>query len=353
MIPTGADFRSDTLTLPTDEMRRAMAAAEVGDDVWGEDPTVKRLEAETAALLGKEAGLFMPSGTMANQVAIHVHCRPGDELVCESRSHVYYYEGGAIARLSGTQVRTLDAPSGVPEAAQVTAAIRANDPHYPRSRLLVVENTHNMAGGRVVPVGRMDELAAAARAGGMAVHVDGARLCNAAIASGASPSRLVQGADTVSLCLSKGLGAPVGSVLAGSAAFLAEARRARKAFGGGMRQAGVLAAAGMIALRDWRELLPRDHARAQVLARGLAAIDGIHVDVAAVETNIVMADLRQGAPATLLAELARHGVKAAAVGPMRVRFVTHRDIDDEGVQSCIRAARAWAAATIQQKNERT
>ncbi len=352
MNPTGADFRSDTLTLPTDEMRRAMAAAEVGDDVWGEDPTVKLLEAGAAELLGKEAGLFMPSGTMANQVAIHVHCRPGDELVCESRSHVYYYEGGAIARLSGTQVRTMDAPSGVPEAAQVTAAIRSNDPHFPRSRLLVVENTHNMAGGRVVPVARMDELAAAARAGGLAVHVDGARLCNAAVATGTAPARLVQSADTVSLCLSKGLGAPVGSVLAGSAAFVAEARRARKAFGGGMRQAGVLAAAGLLALRDWRQLLPRDHVRAQVLARGLAAIDGIHVDVAAVETNIVMADLRQGTPAALLAELTRHGVKAAAVGPMRVRFVTHRDIDDEGVQSCIRAARAWAAATTQQRNER-
>ncbi|MEY4673355.1 MAG: hypothetical protein RL148_1139 [Planctomycetota bacterium] len=345
MIPSGADFRSDTLTLPTDEMRRAMAAAEVGDDVWGEDPTVKRLEAAAAELLGKEAGLFMPSGTMANQVAIHVHCRPGDELVCESRSHVYWYEGGAIARLSGTQVRTLDAPGGVPDPAQVTAAVRSDDPHYPRSRLLVVENSHNMAGGRVVQPGRMDALAAAARAGGMAVHVDGARLCNAAVACGVEPARLVAAADSVSLCLSKGLGAPVGSVLAGTRAFLAEARRARKAFGGGLRQAGVLAAAGLLALRDWRTLLPRDHERAQVLAQGIGGIDGIRVDTAAVETNIVMADLVRGTPAGLVAELARHGVKAAAVGPARVRFVTHRDITDEGVQSCIRAARQWAAAT--------
>ncbi|MFM1770449.1 MAG: hypothetical protein RJA22_2978 [Verrucomicrobiota bacterium] len=344
MNPSGADFRSDTFTLPTDEMRRAMAAAEVGDDVWGEDPTVQRLEAAAAELLGKEAALFMPSGTMANQVAIHVHCRPGDELICESRSHVYWYEGGAIARLSGTQVRTLEAPTGVLEPAQVTAAIRSDDPHYPRSRLLVIENTHNMAGGRVVAPGRMDALAEAARAGGLGVHVDGARLANAAVATGVDPARLAAPADTVSFCLSKGLGAPVGSMLAGSKAFLAEAKRARKAFGGGLRQVGVLAAAGLLALRDWGTLLPRDHERAQALARGLAALDGLHVDLAAVETNIVMADLQRGEPAGLLAELARHGAKAAAVGPRRVRFVTHRDITDEGVQSCLRAARAWAAA---------
>lgn len=337
-----ADFRSDTMTRPTPAMRAAMAAAEVGDDVWGEDPTVQALERLGAEMLGKEAALFLPSGTMANQVAIHVHCRPGDELLCEERSHVFFYEGGSIARLSGTQTRTLVAADGFPSPAQVLAAVRADDPHFPRSRLLVLENTHNMAGGRVADAARMRALADAAHERGLLVHVDGARLANAAVALGCTMAELVAAADTTTLCLSKGLGAPVGSLLAGSAAFTAEARRARKAFGGGMRQAGVLAAAGLLALRDGPTLLAADHARAQRLAAGLAALPWARVDAAATATNIVMVDLPNVTPTSLLVHLKSHGVLAAAAGPQRVRFVLHRDVDDQGVERCLAACRAFA-----------
>lgn len=339
-----ADLRSDTSTLPTPAMRQAMAAAEVGDDVRGEDPTVLRLEAATAELLGKPAALFLPSGTMANQVAIHVHCRPGDELVCEARSHVYWFEGGSIARLSGTQVQPVAAPDGVPTPAQVEAAVRPDDPHQPRTRLLVLENTHNLAGGRPISPGATAALAAAARRHGLLVHVDGARLLNAAVALGCAAHELVAPADTATLCLSKGLGAPVGSMLVGSAAFVAEARRVRKAFGGGMRQAGVLAAAGLLALRDGPALLAVDHARARRLAQGLAELPFLAVEPAAVATNIVMADLRHGEPEALLAHLRRHGVLAATAGPGRLRFVLHRDVDDAGVQRCLDACRSFARA---------
>ncbi|MBL8730265.1 MAG: aminotransferase class I/II-fold pyridoxal phosphate-dependent enzyme [Planctomycetes bacterium] len=339
-----ADFRSDTSTLPTEAMRRAMATAEVGDDVRGEDPTVRRLEQEAAALLGKPAALFLPSGTMANQAAIHVHCRPGDELICEDRSHVYLFEGGGIARLSGTQVRLLAAPGGFPTPAQVEGAVRSDDPHHPRSRLLVLENTHNMAGGRVANVATMSALAAAARRHGLAVHVDGARLLNAAVALGCPARDLVASADSVSLCLSKGLGAPVGSMLAGSTDFVAQARRVRKAFGGGMRQAGVIAAAGLLALRDGPALLAHDHDRAQRLARGLAELPFLAVDPAVVDSNIVMADLRAGEPDQLQAHLQRCGVLAAGAGPRRLRFVLHRDVDDAMVQRCLDACRTFVPA---------
>lgn len=337
------DFRSDTMTRPTAAMRAAMAAAEVGDDVWGEDPTVVELEREGAELLGKEAALLMPSGTMANQVAIHVHCRPGDELVCEERSHVYFYEGGAIARLSGTQARTLPAADGFPSPEQVARAVRSDDVHFPRSRLLVLENTHNMAGGRVAEPSRLAALAAVARAHGMAMHCDGARLGNAAVALGCAPKDLAAPFDSVSLCLSKGLGAPVGSLLAGTAGFVAAARRARKAFGGGMRQAGVLAAAGLIALQSGPALLAADHRRAAALARGLAALPWLAVDVAATATNIVMAEVVGADPQAFVQHLRAHGVLAAPAGPQRVRFVTHRDVGDAGVETCLRAAATFVA----------
>jgi len=332
-----ADLRSDTMTMPTAAMRAAMAAAVVGDDVWREDPTVNALEAAGAELLGKEAALFTPSGTMANQIAVHVHCRPGDELVCEERSHVYWFEGGSIARLSGTSVRLLQCPDGFPTPEQVIAAVRPRNDHFPRSRLLVLENSHNMAGGRVASPARMQALAAAARAAGMAVHVDGARLYNAATALGCAPKDLVAAVDTTTLCLSKGLGAPVGSLLAGNRAFIDEARRTRKAFGGGMRQAGVLAAAGLIALQQGPQLLAFDHRRARQLAEGLQALPGCRVDLAAVVTNMVMLELERAEPAELLAFLQRHEVLAADGGPGRVRFVTHRDVDDDGVRRCLAA----------------
>jgi threonine aldolase len=346
-----ADFRSDTMTAPTAAMRAAMAAAEVGDDVWGEDPTVRRLEADAAALLGKEAALFVPSGTMANQVAVHVHCRGGDEVVCEEHSHVYWYEAGAMARLSGASVRTLPSTDGFPTPEQVTAAVRPRNDHFPRSRLLVLENTHNQAGGRVATPARMRALAATAHAAGMLLHVDGARLCNAAVALGCRAAELVADADSATLCLSKGLGAPVGSVLAGAATFVAEARRARKAFGGGMRQAGVLAAAGLLALHEGPRLLAADHRRAHALATGLAAIDGLAVDLAAVETNIVMVDVLRGTTAAFLATLQRAGVLASAVAERRVRFVTHRDVGDEGVAACLCAAAAFAESCPEPKPE--
>ncbi|MCA8974484.1 MAG: aminotransferase class I/II-fold pyridoxal phosphate-dependent enzyme [Planctomycetes bacterium] len=340
-----ADFRSDTMTSPTPAMRQAMAAAVVGDDVWGEDPTVAELERTGAQFLGKEAAVFVPSGTMANQLAIHVHCRPGDELICEQRSHVYYFEGGGIARLSGTQVRPLVAADGFPTPDQVEAAVRADDPHYPRSRLLVVENSHNMAGGRIAGVDRIGELAAVAHRHGLAVHNDGARLVNAAVAIGCRADELVAAVDSTTLCLSKGLGAPVGSLLAGSAAFVAEARRARKAFGGGMRQAGILAAAGLIALADGPGLVAIDHAVARRLAAGLSRLDWAGVDLAAVETNIVMLDINGDGmtAASLLTHLARAGVLASAIGGGRVRFVSHRDLPEDAVDRCLAACHDFAA----------
>lgn len=349
-MPAFADFRSDTMTVPTAAMRQAMATAEVGDDVWGEDPTVTALEDEGAHYLGKEAALYLPSGTMANQVAIHVHCKSGDELVCEERCHAYYYEAGGIARWSATQVRTLVAADGFPTPAQVAGAVRRDDPHFCRSRLLLVENTHNMAGGRTADAERIRALADVARAHGMLVHCDGARLANAAVALGCAASELVAACDSTTLCLSKGLGAPVGSLLAGSRPFVAAARRARKAFGGGMRQAGVIAAAARLALRDGPALLAHDHARAKVLARGLAELPWARVDVAATETNIVMCDFAEGQPAELVAHLKAHGVLASAAGPLRVRFVLHRDLDDMAVQRCLQACRGFRPAAARSSN---
>lgn len=339
-----ADFRSDTMTKPNAAMRRAMAEAEVGDDVYGEDPTVRALEEHVAGLLGKPAAVFVPSGTMANQLAIHVHCRPGDELICEERSHVFYYEGGAVARLSGTQIRTLPAHDGFPTPAQVQSVLRVDDPHYPRSRLLVLENTHNMAGGRVADAERIADLAATAHAASMQVHIDGARLLNAAVALGCAPSELVANADSTTLCLSKGLGAPVGSLLAGEKDFIHEARRARKAFGGGMRQAGVLAAAGLLALQEGPALLAVDHQRAKVLASGLAELSWASVDVSATDSNIVMLEPGQASVQALLQALADGGVRAALASPTRIRFVLHRDLDDQCVQSCLTICRAFSAS---------
>ena len=340
-MTSSADFRSDTMTKPNAAMRQAMFNAEVGDDVWGEDPTVRALEEQVAELLDKPGALFMPSGTMANQVAIHVHCRPGDELICEERSHVFYYEGGAIARLSGTQVRTLVAQDGFPTPSQVQAAVRVDDPHYPRSRLLVLENTHNMAGGRVGSAARIAALSETGHAAGMQVHCDGARLLNAAVALGCPAKHLVSTVDSTTLCLSKGLGAPVGSLLAGELDFLHEARRVRKAFGGGLRQAGVLAAAGMVALREGPELLARDHQRAKKLATGLAYLPWAKVDVAATDSNIVMLDLAKEQVQPLLTTLQQHGVRAAKANPTRIRFVLHRDLDDSSVQRCLDVCRQF------------
>lgn len=335
-----SDFRSDTLTKPTEAMRHAMATAEVGDDVWGEDPTVQRLERAAGELLGCQAALFVPSGTMGNQVAVHVHCRPGDELLCEARSHVFLFEGGSVARLSGTQVRTFEATSGFVDPAALPGLVRAADVHFPRSRLLVVENTHNMAGGRVLGPAPMAAIVAAARELDLRIHVDGARLINAAVAAGCAPAELTRGVDSVSMCLSKGLGAPVGSVLAGSAAFVADARKVRKAFGGGMRQAGILAAAGLIALEEGPRWVAADHGRASRLADGLRQVAGL--EVADPESNIVMVDVAERPAAELVAFLGERQVRVAQVGPRRIRLVTHHDVGDDDVERCLTVARQWA-----------
>ncbi len=321
-------------------MREAIATAEVGDDVFGEDPTVAALESEAATFLGKPAAMFVPSGTMANQCAIHSHCRSGDEVICDERSHTYVYEGGGIARLTGAQVRTLSTPRGFPTPDQLRGAMRPADVHFARSRLLIVENTHNMAGGTVLGAEETVALCRTAHELGLAAHIDGARLCNAAVALGVAAADLVAEADSVSLCLSKGLGAPVGSVLAGSVEFVALARRARKAFGGGMRQAGILAAAGRLALRDGPALLATDHARARRMAEAFAALPGVRVTPP--DTNILMVDLVDADPADLLRALTAAGVRTLAVGPARLRFVTHRDLTDGDIDACIAAVTRWA-----------
>jgi len=333
------DLRSDTVTQPCTEMRRAMAAAEVGDDVYGEDPTVKRLEEEGAAALGKQAGLFVPSGTMGNQIALHLLGERGSEVVCDARAHVVDYEMAAMAALSGLLPRPVASADGLPSAEDFAGAIVPTVPYRARTTVLTVENTHNMAGGTAFGRQRIDAVLAVARQANLRTHLDGARIFNAALALGCPAAELADGFDSVMFCLSKGLGAPVGSLLCGETAFIAEARRARKRFGGGMRQVGVLAAAGLIALRQGPGWLARDHENARWLAERLAAIGGIEVDPSRVQTNIVIVETAPTA-AALVGALRALAVLAVPVGPHRVRFVTHRDVGRQEV--------AQAAGRIQQ-----
>lgn len=352
------DLRSDTVTRPDAAMRRAMAEAEVGDDVYGEDPTVRRLEELAASLVGCEAALFVPSGTMGNQIALHLHGRgagTGAEVLCEASCHLVWYEMGAMAALSGLLPRTIATPHGLLDADLVAAAIAPAIPYRARTAVIAVENTHNLAGGRVSSPERLAGLVAVARSAGLPIHLDGARVFNAAVHLGVAVERLTAGFDSVMVCLSKGLGAPVGSLLCGGRDFVAEAWRVRKMFGGGMRQVGVLAAAGLLALVEGPARLAEDHANAALLARRLAGIDGLVVDVEGVETNIVIVRLAArstgralvGAavgetPALrLLARLREQGVLAGAMGSDIVRFVTHRDVDRAGVE---RAAAVVARA---------
>ena len=281
------DLRSDTVTKPTAAMREAMARAEVGDDVFGDDPTVKELEAETAVLLGKEAALFTPSGTMANQLAIRGHTEPGDEILVEANAHLYYYESGAPAALSGVMCRCINGQRGIFAGADVEAALRPADQHFPRTRLLCIENTHNRGGGRIWPIQQLQEVAATARRHGLPLHLDGARLWNASVATGIPERDYATLFDTVSVCFSKGLGAPVGSALVGPKAFIERVRRFRKMFGGGMRQAGIIAAGALFALRNHRTRLAEDHANANALAVGLAAVKGLETEPAEVEWRLV------------------------------------------------------------------
>ena len=336
------DFRSDTVTRPTPAMRAAMAAAVVGDDVWGEDPTVIELQERLAALLGKEAALFVPSGTMSNLIAVRLHCRAGEAMICEAESHVYFYEQGGYAQVNGVTARPLPGRHGVLEREQLEALPEHDNPHFPRTRLLWLENTHNRGGGRLQPYENVESLCGWARRKGLRAHLDGARLWNAAVASGIPPARWSQQFDTVSVCFSKGLGAPVGSALAGPRELIREALRHRKVFGGGMRQAGVLAAAALYALDHHVDRLAEDHANAQVLAAGLRQIPGVRLDPAIIDTNLVYFHLEAGrlTAADLVARLCGRGILMGESGPYSIRAVTHLDVTAADVQRAIEAVAA-------------
>ena len=327
--PPPIDLRSDTVTRPTPAMLAAMQAAPVGDDVYGEDPTVRRLEEMTAARFGLEAGLFCPSGTMTNQIAIKAHTEPLSEVICEQTAHVYLWEVGGIAFHSGASVALLAGDRGRVTAAQVEAAIRPDNLHYPITRLVCLENTHNRGGGSCYELAEMAAISEVATRHGLARHLDGARVFNALVATGQRSEDYAQYFDSISVCLSKGLGAPVGSVLLGSAAFIHKCQRIRKAMGGGWRQAGYLAAAGVYALENNVARLADDHRRAARLAEVLRPLPCV-AEVLPVETNLVIFRLPDAHPAAdLLAHLERHGIKASGFGPQLVRFVTHLDVDDE------------------------
>ncbi len=329
------DLRSDTLTRPTEAMRRAMAEAEVGDDVFGEDPTVNRLEEMAAQQMGKEAALFVASGTMANLVAQLTHCGRGDESLLGDHSHVFYYEQGGSAALGGIHPRTVpNLPDGSLELKTIESAIRSEDIHFPRTRLILLENTHNRCGGAPLDADYMKSAGRLARKYGLKIHVDGARIFNAAAALKTDVRNLAADADSVSFCLSKGLAAPVGSLLCGNRDFIKQARRNRKLLGGGMRQAGILAAAGIVGLTEMTQRLAEDHEHARKLALGLSEIKGLSLDPGTVRTNIVYFDLiREDMTSQDLAEnLAGYGVRVIPLGPgKRLRAVTHYHITSQDI----------------------
>ena len=335
------DLRSDTVTKPTPAMWEAMARAEVGDDVYGEDPTINRLEAMSAEYMGKEAALFVTSGTQGNLVALLTHCGRGDEVILGDKSHTFVYEQGGMAALGGIVPHTIpNRPAGTLRLADITAAIRPDNEHFPRTRLICLENTHNNCNGTPLTAGYTAQVAALARARGLRLHLDGARIFNAAAALDVDVRELVRHVDSVTFCLSKGLCAPVGSVLCGSADFIAEARRARKILGGGMRQAGILAAAGIVALEQMTERVVEDHIRARRLAAGLAEIPGL--EIAPVSTNILYFSLADDVPLTaeeLEARLKERGVLVLAHGERSLRAVTHYWIGDEDIKQALAAAR--------------
>jgi threonine aldolase len=330
-------------------MRLAMAEAEVGDDVFGDDPTVKRLEARTAELLGKEAAVFVPSGTMANQIGIGVHTQPGDELLCAATSHVYVWEAGGIARLSGVTARTFEGDGGLLSLDDIRDAIRpVDDVHYVRTRLICLENTHNRGGGRVHPITAVAEISRWAREHNLARHLDGARLMNAVVASGRPAAEWGHLVDTVSICFSKGLGAPVGSALAGSGDVIGRARRLRKLFGGGMRQVGIIAAAALYALDHHVDRLSEDHAHAQVLADAFAETEGFALESGPVETNLVWVAVSPtvGTAAEVAAYLRSRGILVSVPGPQVIRACTHLDVSTEQVEYAAEIIRQIEPALI-------
>ena len=332
------DLRSDTVTQPTPTMRKAMYEAEVGDDVYGEDPTVNRLQELSAQRLGKEAGLLVLSGTMGNLVSLLTHCGRGDEAIMGDRAHTFTSEQGGSAGMGGIHPRTVpNQPEGTLDLAQVEAAIRPDNEHYPRTKLISVENTQNNIGGRVLPPTYMHQLGSLARKHNLKVHVDGARIFNAAVALGVDASVLAQDADSLTFCLSKGLACPVGSLIVGNRDFIAEARRNRKILGGGMRQAGVFAAAGIVALNEMIERLDDDHRNAKRLAEGIADIAGIAIDPQAVETNIVFFELTSNSltPQQLARRLKERGVLIGAGASRRIRLVTHYGVEGEHIEQTV------------------
>jgi len=331
------DLRSDTVTRPTDEMRAAMAAAEVGDDVYREDPTINRLQSIAAERMGKEAGLFVPTGTMGNLSAVLAHCGRGDEVILGNLGHTFLFEGGGIASLGGVHSYVLpNQHDGTLRLEDIRGAIRPDDVHAPITRLITLENTHNRCGGVVLPVDYMDAVGALAREHGLSVHLDGARIFNAAVALKLPAARLVEAADSVTFCLSKALCAPVGSVLCGSEAFIEKARRIRKHLGGGMRQAGIMAAAGIVALEKMVDRLEDDHCRARHLAEGLSKIPGLCLEVP--PTNMVFAALDDAVAqnaSDIAQRLLGYGVKVGMVGQRRFRMVTHYWVDDAGIAQTV------------------
>lgn len=340
-MPTIIDLRSDTVTRPSETMRRAMAAAEVGDDVYGEDPTVNLLERRAAEAFGREAALFVPSGTMGNQVAIRLHTQPGEEVITESRAHVMDWEMGTTAVFSGCTIRPIPTGDGILTWKQIEPVVfPKGGAHHAATGLIEIENTHNLAGGRVSNRPILEEILQGAKERKVPVHLDGARIFNAATALGTDVKTLTRGFDTVMFCLSKGLGAPVGSMLVGSEEQMARARLFRKALGGGMRQAGILAAAGLMALEEGPRRLHEDHANARLLAEALANIEGVSIDPNSVETNIVIFRLQGGRSAPeLSARLKERGVLVNAFGPDAIRIVTHLDVSRG---ACIDAAETLA-----------
>jgi threonine aldolase len=335
--PNVVDLRSDTVTRPTPEMRRAMAEAEVGDDVYAEDPTVNLLQREAAELFGKDAALFVPTGCMGNLIAIKVWTHHGDEVICEERSHVNLYELASLSAVAGCMPRIARGEHGILSWALIEAVIRPHVYYDSQTALVCLENTHNMAGGMLYPTATVDDICGHAHAANLKVHLDGARVFNASVALGDSVARMTRGCDSVMFCLSKGLGAPVGSMLVGSRAFIEKARVYRKMFGGGMRQAGVIAAASLVALRKSPSRLHIDHQNAQFLAEGLAKIPQLKIDPAKVQTNIVICDCSQTGKTAVefCEELYAHGVWAQDTALHSVRFVTHCDVSRAGIEKAL------------------
>jgi threonine aldolase len=337
------DMRSDTVTKPTPQMREAMANAEVGDDMSGEDPTVNRLEALVAELLGKEAAVYACSGTQSNQMGVRTHCLPGDELLIESTGHIANFEQGAPAALSGVTCRLINGQYGILDVLDLEGKIRSDNQHFGRTRLVCVENTTNVGGGRVYPQENVDRICHWAHHHGLKVHLDGARLFNAVVASGATAAQICRHVDTVSICFSKGLGCPMGSILVGTREDIARARRVRKLFGGALRQAGIVAAAALYALEHHVERLSIDHENARAFASEISRIDGITLDPPDVETNLVFFNLdpELGNAGQLAARLKEHRVRINATGPQRLRACAHLDVNRDAV---LHAARAVARA---------